>query len=138
MAIGPWTPTNGFRPKLATEGVGADTWKLALFQSTSNLSAASTTYAGVTNEVANGNGYTTGGLSVTLAITGTTAVTIALSAVPEFTASGGNITGVYYAVLYEVGGDVAAYCLVDDTPAAITILNTQTWELTSTEVFNLS
>lgn len=138
MAIGPWIPVDTFRPKLADEGVGTATWKLALFQSTSNLSAASTTYAGVTNEVANGNGYTTGGISVTLSVTGTTTVTIALSAVPEFTASGGNITGVYYAVLYEVGGDVAAYCLVDDTPAAVTIVNTFTLEITSTDVFNIS
>lgn len=137
MTIGPWTPVDGFRPKLADEGVGGASWKLALFQSTSNLSSASSTYAGVTNEVANGNGYTTGGLAVTLVATGTTEVTIALSAVPEFTASGGSIVA-RYAVLYEVGGDVAAFCVLDDTPADVTILDTQTFELTSTDVFTLA
>lgn len=137
MTIGPWTPTDGFRPRLANEGVGGSTWKLALFQSTSNLSEASTTYAGVTNEVANGNGYTTGGVAVTLVVTGTTSVDISLSAVPEFTASGGSIVA-YYGVLYEVGGDVAAFCLLDDTPANLTILSGNTFQLTTTDVFALS
>ena len=39
-------------------------YKMALFLSTSNIGAASTTYAGVTNEHANANGYTTGGTSI--------------------------------------------------------------------------
>lgn len=136
MAIGPWNPTDGFRAKLGTDGV-VGSWKLALFRSTSNLSAASTTYAGVTNEVANGNGYTTGGVAVTLTVTGTTSVTISLSAVPSFTASGGSIVA-RWAALYEVGADVAAFCLLDDTPADVTITSGSTFNLTSTDVFTLT
>lgn len=139
MALGPWTLTDGFRAKLADEGVrsGSASWKIALYQSTSDLSESSTTYASVTDEVANGNGYTTGGISVTLAVTGTTTVTIALSAIPEFTASGGNIVG-YYAALYEVSDDVAAFCLLDDTPASVTILSGNTFQITTTDVFTLA
>ncbi len=41
----------------------ADTYKIALFTSAATLSKSTTTYA-ATNEVANGNGYTTGGATL--------------------------------------------------------------------------
>ncbi|QZT61233.1 hypothetical protein [Mycolicibacterium austroafricanum] len=137
--IGPWVLTDAFRAKLADEGLRTSTasWKVALFLSTSNLSVASTTYAGVTAEHANGNGYTTGGVAVTLAVTGSTTVTVSLSAVPEFTASGGSIVA-RWAALYEVADDVAAFCLLDDTPADVTVLSGSTFELDSTDVFVIS
>ena len=64
-AAGSWTFTNGGRTRLlnGTFDIDTDTFKIALFQSTSNIGAASTTYAGLTNEVASANGYTTGGAS---------------------------------------------------------------------------
>lgn len=116
--FGPWTLTNAARTKLVDEGLrpGSAAWKVALFQSTSNLGAASTTYASVTDEVAAGNGYTTGGVAVTLDVTGTTIVNVAFDSNPVWTASGGSITA-RFAALYEDGGDVFAYCLLDDTPA---------------------
>lgn len=139
MANGPWQPTDAFRAKLADLGVRSATasWKVALFTSASNLSEASTDYASVTGEVANGNGYTTGGISVTFAVTGTTSVTIALSAVPQFTASGGSITA-RYAALYEASDDVAAFCLLDDTPADVTAAPTESIQVTTTDVFALA
>lgn len=47
------------------EGVheAADTYKIALYTSSATLSKATTAYSG-TNEVANGNGYTTGGATL--------------------------------------------------------------------------
>jgi hypothetical protein len=89
----------------------ADSYKIALFLSTSNIGAGSTTYAGLTNEHSNANGYTTGGAATTLSRSGTTTVTFDATDV-EWTASGGSITA-RYAVLYEVGGKVLAYCLLD-------------------------
>ena len=76
MAAGAWTFTSGGRTSLlnGTFDLDTDTYKAALFLSTSNLGAASTTYAGVTNEHANANGYTTGGVAVTLSLSGTTTV----------------------------------------------------------------
>ncbi|MFP9058875.1 hypothetical protein, partial [Enterococcus faecalis] len=77
---------------------------------------------GVTNEVAQANGYTTGGVAVTLTLSGTTSVTASFSTNPTWTASGGSITA-RWAVLYELGGNVLCYVLLDNTPADVTTTN---------------
>jgi len=119
LAAGPWTFTDTGRTSLSTGTfLDADSYKIALFQSTSNIGAASTTYAGLTNEVANAFGYTTGGIATTLSRSGTTTVTFDVTDV-SWTASGGSITA-RFAVLYEVGGNVLAYCLCDSAPADVT------------------
>lgn len=121
MAAGTWTFTNTGRTKLlnGTFDLDSDSWKMALLLSTSNIGAASTTHAGVTNEHAGNNGYTTGGIAVTLTLSGTTTVTVAIQTAPVWTASGGSIVA-RFAELYEVGGDVLAYALLDDTPGDVT------------------
>lgn len=56
---------------------GGDTFKIALYTSSATLGASTTAYT-TSNEVANGNGYTTGGntlTSVTPTTSGTTAFT---------------------------------------------------------------
>lgn len=118
MAADPWSFTNGGRTSLlnGTFDIDSDSWKLALFLSTSNIGAGSTTYAGVTNEHANANGYTTGGIAVTLTLAGTTTVTVDIATDPVWTASGGPITA-RFGVLYEVGGNVLNYTLLNNTPA---------------------
>lgn len=120
-AAGPWLFTNTTLTKLQTGifDIDSDTYKMALFLSTSNIGAASTTYAGVTNEHANANGYTTGGVAITLSISGTTTTTTD-STDATWTASGGSIVA-RFAVIYEVGGDVLCYCLLDSAPADVTI-----------------
>lgn len=120
-AAGAWTFTNEGRTKLldGTFDLDSDTYKMALFLSTSNIGAGSTTYAGLTNEHANNNGYTTGGIAVTLVLSGTTTVKVDIDTDPVWTASGGSIVA-RFAVIYEVGGNVLCYCLLDDTPADVT------------------
>lgn len=56
---------NSFKQELLamTPHTAADVYKIALFTSAATLSAATTAYA-ATNEVANGNGYTTGGATL--------------------------------------------------------------------------
>src|SRR5580765_8663694 len=98
---------------------------MALLLSTSNIGASSTTYAGVTNEHANANGYTTGGIAITLTLAGTTTVTVDIATDPVWTASGGSITA-RFAVIYEVGGNVLCYALLDSTPADVTATNGNT------------
>jgi hypothetical protein len=122
MAAGAWVFTNTGRTSLlnGTFDLDSDTWKMALFLSTSNIGAASTTYAALTDEHANANGYTTGGASITLTLTGTTTVTVDISTDPVWTASGGSIVA-RYAVIYEVSGSVLCYCLLDSTPADVTV-----------------
>lgn len=120
MAAGAWVFTNGMRTSLVdgTFDLNSDTFKMALFLSTSNIGAASTTYAGLTNEHSNANGYTTGGTSVTISLSGTTTVTVD-STDASWTASGGSIVA-RYAVVYEVAGNVLCYCLLDSSPADVT------------------
>ena len=141
MAAGAWTFTTEGRTKLldGTFDIDSDTWKMALFLSTSNIGASSTTYAGLTNEHANGNGYTTGGASITLTLAGTTTVTVDISTDPVWTASGGSITA-RFAVIYEVSGRVLCYCLLDSTPADVTATdgNTLTVAAHASGVFTLA
>lgn len=141
MAAGAWTFTNTGRTSLLNGDfdLDSDTFKIALFLSTSNIGAASTTYAGLTNEHANANGYTTGGNAVTGSLSGTTTVTFDTTDPTAWTATGGSITA-RYAVLYEVSGKVLAYCLLDSTPADVTATsgNTLTVTINASGVFTLA
>lgn len=140
-AAGTWTFTNASRTNLlnGTHDIDSDSWKEALFLSTSNIGAASTTYAGVTNEHANNNGYTTGGIAVTLTLSGTTTVTCDSSTDPVWTASGGDIVA-RFGVLYEVSGSVLAYFLLDSAPANVTATdgNTLTIQHNASGIFTLA
>lgn len=67
---------HAFGTAVVRAGTGADTFKIALYTSSATLDATTTAYSG-TNEVANGNGYTTGGNTLTLvapSLDGTTAI----------------------------------------------------------------
>lgn len=140
MAAGSWTFTNTGRTSLLNGDfdIDTDTFKIALFLSTSNIGSGSTTYAGLTNEHANANGYTTGGASTTMSLSGTTTVTVDCSDV-VWTASGGSITA-RFAVLYETSGKVLAYCLLDSTPADVTATtgNTLTIAINASGVFTMA
>lgn len=120
MAAGTWTFTDATRTSIS-DGTfkSGDTWKMALFLSTSNIGTGSTTYAALTNEHANANGYTTGGIAITFSLSGTTSVKWDIGTDPVWTASGGSITA-RFAVIYEVAGNVLCYCLLDSTPADVT------------------
>ena len=142
MAAGNWTFTDAGRTDLlnGTFDLDTDTFLMALFLSTSNIGAASTTYAGVTNEHSNANGYTTGGISLgALTLSGTTTVTVDETTNPVWTASGGSITA-RFAVIYESGGRVLCYCLLDSTPADVTATdgNTLTVTFHASGIFTLA
>tara|TARA_R100001369_G_scaffold27768_1_gene49972 strand:- start:32 stop:451 length:420 start_codon:yes stop_codon:yes gene_type:complete len=74
----------------------ADTIKIALFTSSASLGAATTAYS-TTNEVANGNGYATGGVTLTSRTVGTSGTTAFFDAADpswtsaSFTANGAMI-----------------------------------------------
>jgi hypothetical protein len=141
MAAGAWTFTDAARTNLlnGTFDIDSDSYKMALFLSTSNIGASSTTYAGVTNEHANGNGYATGGIAVALTLSGTTTVKVDITTDPVWTASGGSIVA-RYAVIYEVSGNVLCYCLLNSAPADVTAYdgNTLTVVTDSNGVFTLA
>lgn len=139
MAAGAWTFTNTGRTSLlnGTFDLDTDVFKMALFLSTSDLGAGSTTYP-ATNEHAQANGYTTGGVSVTLSLSGTTTVTVD-STDAQWTASGGSIVA-RFACIYEVAGNILCYCLLDSTPADVTVTtgNTLTVQINASGVFTLA
>lgn len=140
MAAGTWSFPDASRKKMldGTFDFDTDTFKVALFLSTSNIGSASTTYAGLTNEHANNNGYTTGGKTLTMSVTGTTTVTVDCDD-QTWTASGGSIVA-RFAVIYESAGDVVCYCLLDDAPADVTATsgNTLTLAISGSGLFTLS
>jgi len=123
MAAGAWVFTNTAITKMLDGqfAIATDTYKCALYTSGSNLSTASTTYAGVTAEHANqsGSGYLTGGAACDLTLAGTTTVTCDIATDPVWTATGASITA-RWAAIYEVGGDVLCFALCDSTPADVT------------------
>ena len=147
MAAGAWTFPDGARTRLlnGTFDLDTDLFKIALHLSTGTQPAAgTTTWAGLaTSEHAANNGYTAGGLPTgggsALALSGTTTVTVDRSVDPIWTAAGGSIVA-RWAVLYEVGGDVLCYCLLDSTPADVTATdtNTLTVAMSASGVFTLS
>ncbi len=142
MAAGAWTFTNGGRTALLNGSfdIDSDSWKMALFLSTSDLGAASTTYP-ASNEHAQANGYTTGGVAIALTLAGTTTVTVDITTDPVWTASGGSIIA-RFAAIYEVGGSglILCYCLLDSTPADVTVTtgNTLTVAAHASGVFTLA
>lgn len=141
-AAGAWTFTNGTRTDMlnGTMDFDTNTFLCALFLSTSNLGAATTTYAGVTNEHANGNGYLTGGISMgVLTLAGTTTVTVDDPADLVWTASGGSIVA-RFAAIYKSASNVVCYCLLDSTPADVTATdgNTLTIALHASGIFTLA
>ncbi len=141
MAAGTWTFTNTGRTSLITGvfDIDSDTWKMALFVETSNLALATTTsYANLTGEVANAYGYTTGGNSIALTVAGTSPVTIDITTDPVWTATG--TLSAYYAAIYEVGGNVLCHCLLNATPATVTVSsgNTLTVAAHASGVFTLA
>ena len=142
MAAGAWTFTNTGRTKILDNtgfDIDSGSYKVALFLSTSNIGAASTTYAALTNEHAAANGYATGGVAVRFTLSGTTTVTATFAANPVWTASGGSIVA-RFAVIYEVSGNVLAYCLLDSTPADVTTTtgNTLTVAASGSGIFTLA
>lgn len=129
MAASAWRRYNKFPEYLGdgTIDLDTDTFKCALYLSTSNSATLThTILANLTNEVANGAGYTTGGYTL-LSVTWTEAAGVVTldAADPQWTASGGPITA-RFAVIYKLGtanavvNPLVAYCLLDTTPADVT------------------
>ena len=143
MAAGTWLIPTAARTSLlnGTFNIESDTFNMALFLSTSNIGAGSTTFAAVTDQVATAFGYTAGGIAMDLALSGAATVTADNAiADPVWTAAGGSIVA-HYAVIYEVTGNVLCYCFLENTgPADVTVTagNTLTVAIHTDGVFTLA
>ena len=113
--------------------------QIALFLSTSNcntLSVGTGIYGDLTNEHANANGYTTGGVALTGETWTRSGGTTTYDANdPVWTASGGSITA-RFAVIYAnatlngIVKPLLAVCLLDTTPADVTATTGNTFTIT--------
>lgn len=122
-----------------TIDLDGDSFKVALFLSTSNVATTSiNALATATNEHANGNGYTTGGVALSTVTWTESSGTITFDAADmtdAWTASGGSIV-CRFAVLYDdtviapVADPIIAHCLLDNSPADITVTDSNTLTIT--------
>ena len=122
---------------------------MALFLSTSNantLSVGTGVYGDLTNEHANANGYTTGGIALTAETWAEAAgVITADCADVVWTASGGSIIA-RFAVIYcnatvnTIVKPLLCVCLLDTTPADVTTTtgNTLTIQINASGIFTVS
>lgn len=124
-------------------------WKMALFLSTSNantLSVGTAVYGDLTNEHANANGYTTGGVALTGITWTNSSGTITFDCNdPVWTASGGSIVA-RFAVIYRnatvnsIVKPLLCVSLLDTAPADVTVTtgNTLTITINASGVFTVS
>ncbi len=125
MAANPWTLTNA-----AVESIGDnlidldnDSFAVRLYLSTSNIDNTRALLAELTNEHANANGYTTGGIALSGVtwIRASDVVTFDANDV-SWTASGGSIVA-RFAVIIDTtaaGSPILAWTTLDNTPADVT------------------
>lgn len=104
MAAGKWKVYNSAKERLCQADIDLNghTFMCALFTSASNANTLTlSNYADVTNEVANGFGYTTGGFALTTTWDPASDIITFDSNDPFWDASGGSITA-RYAVIYDL------------------------------------
>ena len=130
MAANAWKKYESFPEYMGDGTIDMDThtFKVALYLSSSNAATVTTNTvkADLTNEHANGNGYTTGGATLaSVTWTHSTGTTTFDCADPTWTASGGNIVA-RFAVIYDdtptsPADPLVCYSLLDNTPADVTV-----------------
>ncbi len=133
MAAGNWIMYDNAKLEIAKATIDLDshTFKVMLTTSSYTPSRGShTVKADVTNEVANGNGYTTGGAALTsVAVTNSSGTTTFDAADPAWTASGGSLV-FRNAVIYDdthASDALLAYCVLDT--ANVTVADGQIFTL---------
>ena len=124
---------------LETHNLSTDELKLALFTVTHTPAATDTAYSALTNEVANGNGYTTGGniLTKTWAETGGTATLDATDTSWTGATAGFSYR---YAVLYNntpAGKNLIAY-FDEGSSVTIAVGETRTLQFNASGILTLA
>lgn len=151
MAASAWVIYNTFKRYMAdgTCDLDGDTFRMGLFTSASNAATAALSVLGsVTNEVANGNGYATGGTTLAGVTwsTGASAGEMRFDATATiWSASGGNIANIRYAVIYdETTGTsagnrkIVSYSALSTAQFTVTDGNTLTITPSANGVFELN
>lgn len=129
-----------------TFDMDADTFKILLTSNTYTPALTHSVLADITNEVASGNGYTTGGATLaTIAWTKSGSTTTFDATVdPSWTASGGSIGPARKAVIYKAGtanahvSPLVCYCVLDSADITTTDGNTLTIQLNASGILTLT
>ena len=101
-----------------TQNLETDTFKVALFLSTSNCATLTlSTFAALTNEHATANGYTQNGITVAPTLTGEVQNVNFTTAQAQWTASGGSIVARFAVKYNSTTGGLVGYSLMDNDPA---------------------
>ena len=148
MAATAWAFYNSFREKLG-EGdfdLSGTSVNFTMSLHTSAASANATnavlsTYASIANEVANGNGYTTGGKSVsgrTWAAGASAGVFRFDSTAVVWTSTGGDVDSVKFAIIYQSGGKLVCYSKLSTSQFNLTEDNTLTVTPSANGIFELT
>lgn len=148
MAADAWFRYNKFPEYLGdgTIDMDDDTFKVQLHTSTHTPALSDALLSDLDNEVANGNGYTTGGYTIVSPTWVESSGTVTFdSADPAWTASGGSITARYAMIYDDTPGSPAenplvAYSLLDNSPADVSVTdgNTLTIQINASGILTLS
>ena len=148
MAATAWAFYNSFREKLG-EGdfdLSGTSVNFTMSLHTSAASANATnavlsTYASIANEVTDGYGYATGGLSVsgrTWAAGASAGVFRFDSTAVVWTATGGDISNIKFAIIYQSGGKLVCYSKLTTSQFTLSEDNTLTVTPSANGIFELT
>ena len=148
MAADAWVIHDKFKQYLGDGDIdlGADTFNMALYLSTSNIATTSIdAKATATNEVASALGYTTGGVVVAATWVESTGTVTFDTADGVWTASGGSVVARFAAIFDDtvsspVADPIVCHSLLDNSPADVTATdgNTLTVAVNASGVFTLA
>lgn len=147
MSATAWSIYNKAKKKMGngTIRLGVDNFKMQLHTSASNASTFTLSLASsLTNEVGSGNGYTTGGKALTTVIwtVGASAKQYKFSSAnPVWTATGGNIANIKFAVIRNsvsaTGGHVLCWSRLTTAQFTLSQTNTLTVQMNASGIFTL-
>jgi len=148
MAATAWSFYDSFREYLGNGNFDLNGTSIGFYMSL-HTSAASTkvntasysTYSSIGNEVGSGNGYTTGGASVTSrtwAAGASAGVFRFDSTALVWTATGGSISNVKYAVIYQSGGKLVCFSKLTTSQFTLAEDNTLTVTPSANGIFELT
>jgi hypothetical protein len=148
MSATAWSTYNKAKQKIGNGVIllGTNNFKIQLHTSASNASTFTLTASSeLTNEVTNGNGYLTGGKALASVIwtVGASAKQYKFnSANPVWTASGGNIANIKFAVIRNStsvgGGKVLCWSRLTTSQFTLSSTNTLTIQMNAAGIFTLA
>lgn len=147
MAVGAWTFYNEAKKYLGNGDLQMDgQFRIGLYTSASNAATATLSIVSeVTNEIADGNGYSTSGKALTETWgTGASASEFRFDATAViWTATGGNIANIKFAVIWASGASAGArklvcYSQLSTSQFTVTTGNTLTITPSANGIFELN